>query len=330
MGKYFKSFNIRYKNQNSKWQKNWVIKLLSFCLALFLWYFVVGEDKVDRTIFIPLEIINLPQELVISNQFKRELEVTVNGPRGLINSISGHDVTRAVDLTDAEPGTVVVRNDLDSISFPRGIRVLRVQPPNVILLLDRLIKKNLKIEVVTTGTPAKGYEISSIQLDPPVLSITGPQDILGDLALLTTVPIGVDDLKSSTVRQVGLIIDSELSGLIGEPVVTARITVKEKQIDKTIKGIPLKLNHINTDIKYSFMPETVSIKASVPYHLAMDPKKLKTFIEARVKAGNLPPGKHKLKVEITSPAIVRIYEIKPEMVVVKLIETPTEKIIKEE
>ena len=322
MGKYLKFLNRKYKSQNRKWQKNWIVKLLSFCLALFLWYFVVGEDKVDRTIFIPLEIFNLPQELVISNQFKRELEVSVNGPRGLINSISGHDVTRAVDLTDAVPGTVVVRNDLDSISFPRGIRVLRVQPSNVILLLDRLIKKNLRIKAVTTGTPAEGYEIPSIQLDPPVLSVTGPQEILGDLALLTTDPVGVGDLKSSTVKQVGLIIDSGLSGLIGEPVVTANITVKEKQIDKTISRIPLKLNHINTDIKYSFMPETVSIKASVPYHLAKDSKKLKTFIEARVKAGNLPPGKHKLKVEITCPGTVRIYEIKPEMVVVELIETP--------
>ncbi len=322
MEKYLKFFNRQYKSQNREWRKNWIIKLLSFCLALFFWYFVVGEDKVDRTIFIPLEIFNLPQELVISNQFKRELEVSVNGPRGLINSISGHDVTRAVDLTDAVPGTVVVRNDLDSISFPRGIRVLRVQPSNVILLLDRLIKKNLRIKAVTTGTPAEGYELSSIQLDPPVLSITGPQEILGDLALLTTDPVDIGDLKSSTVKQVGLIIDSELSGLIGEPVVTAKITVKEKRVDKIIRGIPLKLNHINTDIKYSFMPEIVSVKASVPYHLAMDSEKLKTFIEARVKAGNLPPGKHKLKVEITSPGTVGIYEIKPEMVVVELIETP--------
>ena len=328
MGKYFNFLNIGYKNRNRRWQKNWIIKLLSFCLALFLWYFVVGEDKVDRTIFIPLEIFNLPQELVISNQFKRELEVSVNGPRGLINSISGHDVTRAVDLTDAVPGTVVVRNDLDSISFPRGIRVLRVQPSNVILLLDRLIKKNLRITAVTTGIPADGYEISSIQLDPPVLSITGPQEILGDLDLLTTDPVGIDGLKSSTVKQVGLIIDSELSGLIGEPVVTAKITVKEKQIDKTMSRIPLKLIHITTGIKYSFTPQTVSVKASVPYHLAKDSKKLKTFIEARVKAGNLPPGKHKLKVEIISPHNVAIYEIKPETVFVELIETP-KNIIKE-
>ena len=328
MEKYLKFLNRGYKVQKWKWHKNWILKLLSFCLALFLWYFVVGEDKVDRTIFIPLEIVNLPQELVISNQFKRELEVTVNGPRGLINSISGHDVTRAVDLTDAVPGTVVVRNDLDSISFPRAIRVLRIQPTNVILLLDRLIKKNLRIEIVTTGKPPRGYEISSIEPDPPFLPITGPQEILGDLTLLTTDPVSVEGLKSSTVKQVGLIMESELSGLIGEPVVTAKITVKEKQVEKTIRKIPLKLDHVNTGIQHSFTPRSVTVKADLPYHLARESKKLGTLFEARVKAGNLPPGKHKLKVEITSPPNVSVHEITPETVVVELIETP-KNIIKE-
>ena len=59
--------------------KNWVLKLLSLLFALFLWYFVVGEDKVDMTVTIPVEIVNLPRELIISNQFKKQLEVTVSG-----------------------------------------------------------------------------------------------------------------------------------------------------------------------------------------------------------------------------------------------------------
>ena len=64
--------------------KNWVLKLVSLLFALFLWYFVVGEDKVDMNVTIPVEIVNLPRNLVISNQFKAQLDVTVSGPRGMI------------------------------------------------------------------------------------------------------------------------------------------------------------------------------------------------------------------------------------------------------
>jgi hypothetical protein len=61
--------------------KNLILKLVSLFFAVFLWYFVVGEDKVDTTIYVAIEITNLPQDLVISNQFQKLIEVTVNGPR---------------------------------------------------------------------------------------------------------------------------------------------------------------------------------------------------------------------------------------------------------
>ena len=58
--------------------KNWVLKFLSLLFALFLWYFVVGEDKVDMTVTIPVEIVNLPRDLIISNQFVPQRSVGLN------------------------------------------------------------------------------------------------------------------------------------------------------------------------------------------------------------------------------------------------------------
>lgn len=301
------------------WKKNWILKLSSFFFALLLWYFVVGEDKVDRTLFIPMEIVNLPQELVISNQFKRELEVTINGPRGLIKSLNRHDVTRAVDLTDASPGTVAVRNDLNSIPFPHGIRVLRIQPPSIILLLDKLLHKNLQIKAVIKGQPPEGYEMTEISLEPPSMPITGPQVIVGDLNMLTTNPINLTGLKVSAIKQVSLDLNADIASLIGETVINVKITVKEQLLEKTITNIPIKLHHANPKINFHLKPKTISVKANLPYHLAQDKKKLKTFFEAAVNAGELPLGNHKLKVDVTSAHTVKIYEINPEMVLVDLL-----------
>ena len=60
-----------------RWPNNWGLKLLSLLFAIFLWYFVVGEDKVDIKVFIPIEIVNLPRDLVISNEYKKQLDVTI-------------------------------------------------------------------------------------------------------------------------------------------------------------------------------------------------------------------------------------------------------------
>jgi YbbR domain-containing protein len=60
--------------------KEWLPCLISLLMAIVLWYNVGGEQTVDTSVMIPVEVLNLPRELVISNQFKKEIEVTVNGP----------------------------------------------------------------------------------------------------------------------------------------------------------------------------------------------------------------------------------------------------------
>ncbi|MCK5324253.1 MAG: YbbR-like domain-containing protein, partial [Desulfobulbaceae bacterium] len=61
MEKLVKQIIDRYSRPRLRsWPKNWAPKLLSLFFALFLWYFVVGEDKVDMTVRIPVEIVNLP------------------------------------------------------------------------------------------------------------------------------------------------------------------------------------------------------------------------------------------------------------------------------
>jgi YbbR domain-containing protein len=137
-----------------------MLKVLSLFFALFLWYFVVGEDKVDMNVTIPVEIVNLPRDLVVSNQFKKQLEVTVSGQRSLIRGMADQHISRTIDLSKAAPGTVVIQNNLDSISLPRGLSILRVQPPTITLLLDRLIQKELPIKPILVGKVQNGFSLN--------------------------------------------------------------------------------------------------------------------------------------------------------------------------
>ncbi|MBW2659743.1 MAG: hypothetical protein JRC87_09190, partial [Deltaproteobacteria bacterium] len=40
--------------------REWMLKLVSIFLAAILWYYVGGEDTVDKSVMVPIEIINLP------------------------------------------------------------------------------------------------------------------------------------------------------------------------------------------------------------------------------------------------------------------------------
>ncbi|OGQ85385.1 MAG: hypothetical protein A2512_00055 [Deltaproteobacteria bacterium RIFOXYD12_FULL_56_24] len=210
------------------WPNNWGLKLLSLIFALLLWYFVVGEDKIDTTVFIPVEIVNLPKELIIANQFKKQLEATVSGPRGLIGSLNRQRITRTVNLDKATPGTIVIRNEPETIPFPRGITISRIQPSHITLLLDELVEMELPVQAKVIGTPANGHERVEVIFEPQTIKISGPKAILGHEKFLTAKAINISGLKETTAIQVPLVLRPALLELMGETVVTANVVIREK------------------------------------------------------------------------------------------------------
>lgn len=301
--------------------KNWVLKLVSLFFALFLWYFVVGEDKVDMNVTIPVEIVNLPRDLVISNQFKKQLEVTVTGQRSLIRGITSQHISRTIDLSKAAPGTVVIQNHPDSISLPRGLNILRVQPPTLTLLLDRLIQKELPIKPILVGNIHDNYKLESVTTDPPTLEISGPQSILGPEQILNTSPIDINGLSQSVVKQVPLILKSEISDLIGEPVVAVRLNIIELHQDMAFPDIPIEFDTAagkQTEAIYQLLPSTVSITARIPQSLSQTTDNISGLFHAKISPATLQPGTTELKVLVTAPPKITILAIKPETATLKI------------
>lgn len=248
------------------WQRllsrSWFLKGLSLCLAAMLWYFVGGKDTVDKNVMIPIEILNLPRELVISNQFKKEIEVTVSGPRSLILELSNRAVTRQIDLSSATPGTMVISNANNSIPVPRGIKVLRVQPSSVILSLDKLIQKHFPIIPTVTGKVAVGHVLKKLKMEPEVITITGPQTVLSQVDELHTGTINIEGISESQQRQVPLKLDPAIVDLIGETSVTAYLQLGVETVEKKISDLPVVA--ILDGVQQRVDPATVTVTANVP------------------------------------------------------------------
>jgi YbbR domain-containing protein len=303
---------------------NWMLKVLSLFFALFLWYFVVGEDKVDMNVTIPVEIVNLPRDLVVSNQFKKQLEVTVSGQRSLIRGMADQHISRTIDLSKAAPGTVVIQNNLDSISLPRGLSILRVQPPTITLLLDRLIQKELPIKPILVGKVQNGFSLNSVTVDPPALEISGPQSILAQEENLTTSPVDITNLDQSAVKQTSLALKSELANIIGEPVVAVRLNIVELKKEVIISDIAIDLDidaGKDSEVIYQLQPSTVKITAEIPQSILQASNNIRNLFHARVSPESLAPGSVELYVEVDSTSEANIIAIKPETVTLKIIDT---------
>jgi YbbR domain-containing protein len=311
--------------------KNWVLKLLSLLFALFLWYFVVGEDKVDMNVTIPVEIVNLPRDLIISNQFKKQLEVTISGQRSLIRGLTEQHISRSIDLSKVSPGTLVIQHQPDSIPLPRGLSILRIQPPTLTLLLDQLIKKELSIKPILIGKVDKDYKLVSVVADPSALEISGPKAILGKEEILNTSSIDINGLKQSSVKQVSLDLQPEIADLIGEPIIAVRINILELKKEVKLTDIPVEFDLASskkTEAIFQIKPPTINITAEIPQRMIDNQSNLKNLFKAKITPESLKTGSLQLKVLVESPPQVKILSSSPNTVTLKIHETKRLKIKK--
>ncbi|SHO45785.1 CdaR family protein [Desulfopila aestuarii] len=303
------------------WSKEWVLKFISLLLATLLWSFVGGEDIVDKNVMVPIEIINLPRDLVISNQFKKEIEVTLSGPRSAIQEMANKAVSRQINLSNATPGTNVVENDNTSIPVPRGVTVLRIQPTSIILSLDKLIQKQFPVTPVTSGDVAAGFVMEKLVMNPDVINITGPETILSQADELMTEIIDINGLKESRNYQVPLDLEPSFVELIGQTSVTAEITVKPKMVEKKISKVNVEA--FLAGERQEVAPTTADVILRIPVLLLRDQKDLKSIFsisaaESADESGFLklkvvPNERNSLPIEVVSiiPQAVKVVNIAP-------------------
>lgn len=242
--------------------KDIFVKFVSILLAVVLWYYVGGEDRVNKTVMVPLEIINLPRDLVISNQYKKAMEVSVSGPRSLILEMTEKDVTMQVDLSTATPGSMVFEAKNEDVPVPRGVSVERIQPSSIILSLDKLIQKQFPVRAMTFGQVAEGYFLQSINTEPDMITITGPQTILSQVDELTTRAIDLAGVKDSGQLQVPLELEAAIVELIGETSVTADYIVTLKTELRSISDA--KVHVVIDGLRREVVPEKVRVTANIP------------------------------------------------------------------
>jgi hypothetical protein len=269
-----------FRRLQNMWPKDWTLPFISLALAVALWYFVGGDDTVDKNVIVPIEVINLPRDLVISNQFKEDILVTVSGPRKQVLAIEKGDVARQVDLLRAVPGTMVIKNEIHSISVPRGIKVLRIQPDSIILSLDKLVQKQLVVKPITKGSPASHHNLREIRMKPESISVTGPQTVLAEIDHLETQVIDLTGLNRPTQLQIPLKLSPALLDLIGETSVTADLAIVEETVEKKISGIPIEIEGNTVGKKIS--PAAVTVTAALPRSVARDNRDLPSLFRATI------------------------------------------------
>jgi YbbR domain-containing protein len=204
------------------------LKLLSVFLAVFLWAVVLGEQKVEVTVNIPLEL-NLPHNLVLANDPPDTLEVHLRGPKTLVTTLAAREVVLNSVPTKFVEGENIITIQRDTIRVPRGIEVQEVNPRRIRLVMEALVEREVEVKPHLEGAPAEGFAVRAVTTSPARVKIVGPRSELRRLTQVSTLPIRLDGQAASFSIRVMLEPLGQQIRFQGDTPITAQVEIGPKR-----------------------------------------------------------------------------------------------------
>lgn len=215
--------------------QNWFLKLLSLVFALILWFFVMGERKLEVGYAVPLELRNLPAGLMVANDVPSLVDVRISGPRTLLMNLRPEDISIAVDLKDLQPGLSSFRRLEERINIPSALKVTRISPSFIDLKLDRMKEKTVPVVATLIGNLPAGARLESVVVTPETVTVAGAEGELKDVSEVVTEAVSLEGVKESFSLVVPVNYRGHFTSLKDSQTVDVRVNI----VPPPVQPVPL-------------------------------------------------------------------------------------------
>lgn len=183
---------------------NLLLKILSLCVAIFLFYVAQQPQRDIMLVNVPLEFINIPPDLEISGDVPDSVNIRLRGPQDLVTGISANQLEVKADLSNRSAGERVIQIKPADVMKPENVEVRRIEPDTLELKLEPTRHKTVPIEVQFAGTVAQGFERVKQTIKPELVEIVGPESKIAQVTKLMTESVQLDGRRESFQIQIEL------------------------------------------------------------------------------------------------------------------------------
>jgi YbbR domain-containing protein len=168
-------------------RRNLGLKLVALGGAVAIWTFVVTRPTLERAVEAELRYANVPHELELNPDQVDQVTVILSGDRGRLDELAGRAQSAEVDLSHVSgPGERTFTITEESLALPQGVHLVRAIPSQLRLHLESRIRRDLPVQPTFVGVAANGYSLDSYTVDPPLLTVVGPESRVSLLGQVTT------------------------------------------------------------------------------------------------------------------------------------------------
>ncbi|HTY54829.1 MAG TPA: CdaR family protein [Candidatus Binataceae bacterium] len=261
-------------------------------LAIGLWMFVnVGQRDDEVSLRIPVVYRHLPSGLMVVNTRPDFVDLTISGPATLLSLLDPDRLTLRLDLAGVSPGEADFNIGPDRFDLPHQTRILRISPAQIRLDVDQLASRELPVHLNTSGTVAKGYTVAGLEVNPPMIKITGPLRDIRQMEEVGTAPLDIAGASADVARTVNLITPGWLR--VSAEQVSATVRIKEVIEDRRFRAVQIQVR--DTDYKSSVDPRQADVIVRGP---ALKLSALNLSKSVYVDARGTEPGLHEVPVQV--------------------------------
>lgn len=211
--------------------------LLAILVAAVIWMFASEsrrEDVLDRSLTVPVAVLGVPANMVLSGSPDESVKVTVRGPESQVRNLESDTLGATINLSGARPGTLNVPIPTDSINAPRNVEVISIEPATLRVQLELLQRKYVAIRPYLVGSPQPGFVVENIEPRPDNALIVGPASLVEEVSEIPTERVILTGRTATFRETVGVISDYPLVRVV-QPA-TAEVTVTISPMDSADAG----------------------------------------------------------------------------------------------
>lgn len=215
-----------------KWLRLLPTLLTAFILSLAVWISAVtANDPIVEKAYprqVPIELIGQDSNLIITSEMPDQVSLVLSAPQSVWNvPLSKNDAIRAVvDLSGLGIGTHTL--PVQTQITPRPVRKISQSPQFVTVTLEPLMVKELPVTLVLRGSPATGYQLGDVTINPSTVTVTGPAAEV-EKVVKVRATLDVNQASQTVNREVPLTaLDSQEGAVNGVTIVPGEVNVTQE------------------------------------------------------------------------------------------------------
>ncbi len=286
-------------------RENLQYKLIAIGMAIFVWSIAKQvADPIQMSFFTPVAFKNVgPEYQVTADPPQVNIAVETQSRGSVLNPL---EIQAILDLTNAVEGTLDYTLTEANIQAPSHVRVARINPAQVQLTIEELVRKELPVRARYQGRVAKGYLLDTVTVSPEVITVRGTRAELERLEEVMTSEIDLRGLKEDADFTVQLDLPKRNLQVV-EPKVesfVAHVSVKGVPIKKRFDNVPIYLR--NTAYVSLLNPSKFNVFVEGPANLIDTLSSQQVY--GVVDVSQYDPGSYKVIPQVVLPEEITLLQ----------------------